>query len=290
MDAKIKSAKSAWVGPRISLETGRVDKIPYLALIPEHTEPCPVVFSVPGYGGNKVWNLSLHYRLAQRGLACISFDPLYHGERGDPRLEQAADPAYGGIYPPETGMDIYFLFLQVIRQCGLDLRTLLDHFGKDPRLDTQRAGVTGHSMGAYASFLALAELPALRAAVPMMGIPTFARRWQDLLDECALSNSAWAAALRQVEPQTAQRTAFVEQIDPADALREVAPRALLVMNGDFDSDQPKHYVLEWLREVRETYAGCPDRLQWKIYPVGHVITPEMEQDTVEWFVQHLADD
>ena len=279
---------TAAISQRLVLETGRVDNIPYLAFVPKRSEPCPLIFSIPGYGGNKSWNLRLHYGLAQRGLACISFDPLFHGERSDPRLEQATDPVYGGIYPPETGMDTYFLFLQVIRQCSLDLQTLLNHFAQDPRLDTQRAGVTGHSMGAYASFLAFAELPALRAAVPMMGIPTFARRWQDLLDECALSNPAWAAALQQVEPQTAQRTAFVKQIDPADPLPRVAPRALLMMNGDFDSDQPKHYTLEWLRTARAAYADSPDRLQWKVYPVGHVITPEMERDAVKWFVQHLA--
>lgn len=273
---------------RIALERGKVDQIPYLALIPERVEPCPLIFSIPGYGGNKSWNLSLHYGLAQQGLACVSFDPLYHGERGDLRLGQAADPVYGGIYPAETGMDIFFLFLQVIRQCSLDVRTLLEYFAQDPRLDVERAGVTGHSMGAYASFLAFAEIPALRAAAPMMGIPTFAHRWQDLLDECALSNPAWAAALQQVEAQTARRTAFVEEIDPAGALRGSAPRALLIMNGDFDSDQPKHYALEWLRTARTAYAASPERLQWKVYPVGHVITPEMERDTIEWFARHLA--
>jgi hypothetical protein len=145
-------------------------------------------------------------------------------------------------------------------------------------------------MGSYASFLAFAENPALRAAVPMMGIPTFARRWLDLLDECAWSNPEWAAVIERAAPQVREHTVYVQSIDPAEALQRIAPRALLAMNGDFDSDQPKHYTLEWLKSVRQTYADYPDHLRWNVYPVGHTVTPQMEQEAVDWFVRHLADE
>jgi hypothetical protein len=32
-------------------------------------------------------------------------------------------------------------------------------------------------MGGYASFLLFAHLPQVRAAVPMIGLPAFTRRW-----------------------------------------------------------------------------------------------------------------
>jgi dienelactone hydrolase len=272
----------------ITLETGQVEGIPILSCIPRQQQPCPVVFFIPGFWGNKTSGLSLAYRLARRGLACLSFDPLYHGDRYDPHTEQAADPAFGGIYPPDTGLDIGVVFFQVIRQCSLDLQTLLAALVNDARLDLRRAGVTGFSLGSYASFLALAEIPALSAAVPMMGIPTFARRWQDLLDECTLSNPTWALALAQVEAQTHHHTTFIQSIDPGERLKQAAPRALLLMNGDFDSDQPKRYTLDWYREARPKYANCPDRLQWNVYPAGHMVTPQMEEDAVEWFARHLT--
>ena len=198
------------------------------------------------------------------------------------------DAAYGGVYPPDSGLDTFLLFYQVIRQSALDVAALLAHSAGDPRLDVQRAGITGMSMGAYASFLAFAEIPALCAAVPMMGVPTFARRWRDLLHECAWSNPAWAAALEDLAPITAGQTAWVASFDPAERIAAAAPRALLIMSGDFDSDQPKYYVLDWLEPIRTAYQAAPARLRWTVYSVGHTVTPQMEADAVDWFSTHLG--
>ena len=109
-------------------------------------------------------------------------------------------------------------------------------------------------MGGYASFLVFANLPQVQAAVPMIGVPSFTRRWLDLLDECAFSNPEWATALDRVTEQTRQRTAFVQEIDPIEKLKDAAPRALLIMNCDFDSDQPKAYAIDCYRELRTRYA------------------------------------
>ncbi len=272
----------------VKLETGAVAGIPILTCIPLRPRLCPLVFAIPGYGGTKTSLISLAYRLAQRGLACVSFDPLYHGERADARQYNAADPALGGIYPPECGMDTYRVFLQVIRQCSMDIQTLLPVFSADARLDVTRAGVTGFSMGAYVTYLALAEFPALKAGVAMMGLPAFLRRWQDLLDECALSNPTWAAAMSKVAAQTAETSAWIRGFDPAARLGEAARPALLAMNGEMDFDQPKYYVLDWLRAVRPAYAACPDNLRWNVYPVAHTLTSQMEGDAVAWFEQHLS--
>jgi pimeloyl-ACP methyl ester carboxylesterase len=229
--------------------------------------------------------LSLGVQLARRGVACISIDPVDHGDRYHPRVKEIANP----VYLPEMGVDMFLQFLRVIRQSAQDVGALLAALEGDPRLDVRRAGVTGHSMGAYASFLAFAEIPALRAAVPMMGIPTFARRWLDLLDECAWSNLEWASVIERNEQRVREHTAYVQSIDPATALAHTAPRALLAMNGDFDSDQPKHYTLDWMRSARPLYAAYPGQLRWNVYPAGHVITPDMERDAVDWFARHLAD-
>jgi pimeloyl-ACP methyl ester carboxylesterase len=268
----------------VRIEMRTIEAIPAMMCIPVRSERSPVAFFIPGYWRTKTDGLSLGFQLGQQGVACVSFDPMYHGDRYDPRVE----PAKEGVYLPEMGLDTFLQFLRVIRQSALDVGTLLNHLANDTRFDVHRAGVCGVSMGSYASFLAFAEIPTLLAAVPMMGIPTFARRWLDLLDECAWSNPEWAAVIERAAPQVREHTAYVQSIDPAEALQKIAPRALLAMNGDFDSDQPKHYTLEWLRSVRHTYADYPDRLRWNVYPVGHTVTPQMEQDAVGWFVRHLA--
>jgi fermentation-respiration switch protein FrsA (DUF1100 family) len=271
----------------ISLGPTVVHDIPVLSLTPDGTQHCPAVFFVPGFGGRKEDGLSLGYRLARRGFFVVSFDPWLHGERYDARLAHAADHDHGGIYPLETGLDTFLLFLRVIHQCLVDVQTLIAHYAADAHVDVDRCGVTGVSMGGYASFLVFANLPQVQAAAPMVGLPAFTRRWLDVLDECAFSNPDWAAALALVAEQTRQHTAFVRGIDPYEKLKAAAPRALLIMNCDFDTDQPKSYSINAYRELLPHYVAAPDNLRLAIYPAGHTVTPQMEQDAADWFSRHL---
>lgn len=271
----------------LRVETQRIGEIPTLLAIPAGAQRCPIVFVVPGYGSGKESCLSLAYRLAERRIACIGFDPIQHGERHDRRLFQAHEPELGGIFPQETGLDIYSNFLRCIRQSSLDIATLMEHFASDPQLDTSRAGVTGHSQGGYTSFLALADIPSLKTAVPMMGLPTFVQRWQDVIDESAWSNLEWGDAIANVAAEVQERSRWIPEIDPATRLPAMPPRPLLIMSGDFDTDQPKFYVLHWLRDLRPVYTEQPDMLQWNIYPVAHVMTDQMLDDAVVWFEKWL---
>ncbi len=272
---------------QLCLETDTVQAIPVLIIAPNGAERCPAIFFISGFDGNKEDGLRLGYQLAQAGFFFISFDAWLHGERYDPRRDHAADPAYGGVYPPESGLDTGMVFFRVIQQCLLDVQTLMDYYARDPRVDTQHSGVTGVWMGGYASFLIYANIPTVQAAVPMIGIPHFSQRWRDLIDECSFSNPSWAAALRQLDGPLREHTAFIAQIDPAERLKQAAPRALLMMNCDFDADQPKLYAVSFYRELQTHYAASAEKLRLSIYPAGHTVTPEMERDAVAWFRQHL---
>ena len=84
-----------------------------------------------------------------------------------------------------------------------------------------------------------------------------------------------------------QHTALIDAIDPTERLRRAAPRALLIINCDFDADQPKLYAITFYRELQAQYAATPEKLRLNIYPAGHTVTPEMECDAVAWFNQHL---
>jgi cephalosporin-C deacetylase-like acetyl esterase len=272
----------------ILLTDDTIGDIPVLTLAPATARGRPLVFFVPGFGGVKAHGLSLGYQLALAGNVVVCIDPWLHGARQQAHLHRAADPQMGGIYPAETGLDTGYLFYQVIQRCCEDVRLLIEHFAADTRVDVSRCGVTGPSMGGCASYAVFAALPQIRAAVPMIGIPHFTQRWLDLLDECAFSTPEWAEALQRVTEQTEQRTSFIRSIDPSKALAVAAPRALLMMNCDFDTDQPKAYAIACYRNLQPAYAAQPDNLRLRIYPAAHVVTPEMERDAVEWFVRHLG--
>ena len=272
--------------PRIMLESTAVAGIPVLTMRPAVSagERCPVVFYIPGFTGVKEHGLALGYQVAQQGCCFVALDPLHHGERRDETLEHAA----AGIdYPPETGLDVGLLFFEIIRQCVFDIATLIPFYAGDPALDSTRCGCTGPSMGGYASFLAFATLPEILAAVPMIGVPCFSRRWSDLLSECSLSNAEWAETLARMQDRTALHSARVAQMDPAPLLAGCAPRALFVMNNDFDTDQPKLYSIETVRSLQPAWADRPERLRLGIYPAAHTVTPQMERDAADWFARFL---
>ena len=92
----------------ILLDTTNIHDIPVLTLTPGEADRCPLIFFVHGFGGSKETGLSLGYQLAQHGFCFVSFDAWLHGERYDMLLEQAALPERGGIYPPDSGLDIFF--------------------------------------------------------------------------------------------------------------------------------------------------------------------------------------
>ncbi len=271
----------------ILLDTATVHSIPVLTLMPDDAEHRPVIFFVHGFGDSKEAGVRLGYQLAQHGFCFISFDAWLHGERFDTWLEQAALPERGGIYPPDSGLDTFLLFYRVIDRCRADVQTLIAHFADDPRLEMSRCGVTGQSLGGYASYSIFATVPQIQVAVPMIGVPSFTRRWLDLLDECAFSNPVWAATLNRVAGHTQKNTSFVATIDPIEQLKIAAPRALLMMNNDFDSDQPKHYAVDCYRQLQASYAPYPGKLKLNIYPAGHSVTPPMERDAADWFTTHL---
>lgn len=281
------SRKATVYMTKIAVETKVIEEIPVLMCIPDSSKPCPIVFYIPGFTAHKHYGLSLAYLLAQKGIACISIDSLYHGERYDARIVDGAQPQYGGIYPRDSGLDIFMIFMRVVEQSSQDVRTLLNALVDDTRIDMNRAGVTGMSMGAWTTFLAFAMIPKLKVAVPMMGIPTFTQRWLDLLDECAWSNPEWKQALSQLTDKTNAHTEYIKHLDPAIALQQCAPRSLLIMNGDFDNDMMKTYTLNWYREAKIAWQAHPHDLRWKVYPVGHTITHQMEHDTVFWFAKHF---
>ena len=272
---------------RINLETYQVGGIPIMTLAHENAEHCPLVFFVHGFTSDKRQGLRIGYELAGRDLFFVGLDAAMHGERFDERLTTAWEPGEDKVYPPKSGLDAFFLMHEIVVQTGLDIDALLDHFDGDGRTDTGRVGVTGFSMGGFATFYIAATSPRVRVAVPMGGIPAFAARWEDVVLE-TLSYRQWAMAMEQARAETAQRTAFMRRIDPFDRMAAFCPRPLMMIHGDRDLDSPKKYSVDLYRTLKPLYSEHPNRLRLNIHDeAGHELTPAMIQDAADWFCEHL---
>jgi dienelactone hydrolase len=177
---------------------------------------------------------------------------------------------------------------------------LVDYLETRPDVDPKRIGIMGISKGGTEAYLAAAVDPRLAAAVPIIGVQGY--RW-------ALDNDRWqprvatflppveaaarADGVRTVDAVFVRR--FYDRVAPGvygefdapSALQLVAPRPLLVINGEADSRTPLPGVQLAVAAARQAYRkhGVEERLGVYIQPdAGHVFTPVAELVMADWFV------
>jgi dienelactone hydrolase len=257
----------------------------------------PVVIQLHGTGGNKEQLRPRLTLLANRGFVAVAIDGRYHGERAGnaPGLSTPYSTAIFDSY--KTGREHPFFYDTV-----LDVRRLIDYLETRPDVDPTRIGLGGFSKGGIETYLAAAVEPRVAAAVAGHGVQSFG--WA--LDHGAWDSRAWtirdAIEATADETKTPVTAAFVRQFydrvapgiyneyDGPAMLPLIAPRPLLVINGDSDPRTPLAGVKESAAAAERAYkaAGAADKFSLKILPnVGHEQTPEYEQAMVEWFARWL---
>jgi dienelactone hydrolase len=257
----------------------------------------PVVIQLHGTNGNKEQLATRLTALANRGFIGVAIDARYHGERrgGSAGL---ATPYTTAIFSAfQTGREHPFFYdtvLEVIR--------LIDYLVTRTDVDAARIGLGGLSKGGIETYLAAAVDTRIAAAVPERGVQSF--KWA--LDHSAWDSRAWtirdALEAAAGEAKTPVTAAFVRkfydrvapgiygEFDAPAMLPLIAPRPLLVLNGDSDPRTPMAGVRESAAAAERAYkaAGAADRFELRVLPnVGHENTPESERAMVEWFVKWL---
>ena len=205
----------------------------------------PVVIVLHGTGGSKEGLIPRLRQLAAKGFIAIAIDGRHHGARasattdGLPAYQSAILRAY------RTGREQPFLFDTV-----WDVMRLIDYLETREDVDPRRIGLTGISKGGMETYLAAAADPRIAVAVPMIGVQSFA--WA--LDHGAWDSRAWT--LREAVVAAAQDAkkgvdaafmrSFYDRVAPGvrdrfdgpAMLPLIAPRPLLVINGDSDPRTP----------------------------------------------------
>jgi dienelactone hydrolase len=257
----------------------------------------PVVIQLHGTGGRKETMLPRLMTLANRGFLAVAIDSGYHGERAGnaPGLETPYTTAIYNAY--KTGREHPFFYDTV-----LDVMRLIDYLETRPDVDPARIGLGGTSKGGIETYLTAAVEPRVAVAVSERGVQSF--KWA--LDHGAWDSRAWtfrealeAAADETKTPVTASFVRqFYDRVAPGiygefDApvmLPLIAPRPLLVINGDSDPRTPMAGVRESAAAAERAYqaAGAADKFMLKVIPnLGHENTPEIETAMVEWFARWL---
>lgn len=257
----------------------------------------PVVIALHGTGGSKQNMLSLCRKLAAKGFIAVAIDGRYHGERangskGSVAYEQAIVRAWkdGGEHP--------FFFDTV-----WDVMRLVDYLQTRDDVDATRIGLIGISKGGIETYLTAAVDSRIAVSVPCIGVQSF--RW-------ALDNNLWQERLGTIpkafetitnEAHLTEANAvfaknFYDRVAPGiysefdgpALLPLIAPRPLLVINGDSDVRTPLPGLKECTDAAQIAYKSqnAEDRFVIRIQEhTGHQVSPDSERAAIDWFIRWL---
>ncbi|WP_240458690.1 S9 family peptidase [Virgibacillus sp. Bac330] len=119
--------------------------------------------------------------LAKKGFYYVSIDCKGHGAR----KQENEYKKFFNVFPPDTGLDTYVHMHEVIEQSAIDIENLIEYFKDKDRIDTSKIGISGFSMGGYASFYISANNPDIKVAIPIAGKPSFTKAWLDTITSTA---------------------------------------------------------------------------------------------------------
>ncbi len=253
----------------------------------------PAVIVLHGTGDSKEGMVPLLEALAGRGFLAVAIDGRYHGERatGPNDYPLAILRAY------RTGREHPFLYDTV-----WDAMRLVDYLETRPDVDRMRIGMMGISKGGMETYLTAAVDPRIAAAVPVIGVQSFG--W-------ALANNAWQARVETIFPAVAGAArdglrpingefvqdfydrvvpGIYDEFDAPAMLPLIAPRPLLVINGDSDALTPLPGVHDSAKAAEEAYrrAGAPEKFRLLVQPdAGHEFTVDAQRVALDWMVKWL---
>jgi len=212
--------------------------------------------------------------LAQRGFVVLAIDAYCFGERNGQGPGGAAEKNGAGEWSASkfnlwVGRTLWGMILR-------DDLMALDYLASRSEVDARRIGVTGMSMGATRSWWLLALDERLRTGVAIACLT----RYQNLIAHGALK----AHGIYYFVP------GLLNHFDTEAVVSLLAPRPVLMMNGDQDTGSPPDgiHAIESVVSRAYTLYGRSGDFQSVVYPgQGHVYTPEMWARTLDWMDARL---
>jgi uncharacterized protein len=239
-----RSARDIAGGRRILLSIEDSEHVPGLLLLPTSRQRVPAALLLHGYSSRKErMSEVIGMSLLRRGIASLAIDLPLHGER-DGEVESLSY---------RNPFELVQRWQLAISEARLGLRFLAEH----PATDGTRLALVGYSLGSFLATIVAAQEPLIRAVILAAGgdLPT---------------RLPFAAIIRAVA-------------DPLRAVRNLAGRPLLMVNGRFDrtvtADQAQR-----LFDV----ASEPKELRW--YAGGHWPPPNEVDAAVVWLESALRAD
>jgi len=143
------------------------------------------------------------------------------------------------------------------------MQRLLDEVCRDPRIDNQRIGMWGVSLGGLATMFWMPLEPRIKAGV-------VAAWFNHRRNKMAVPDPRYSCFLETKEEHAFFRGWLVEFTD-ADAVSLICPRPLLIQTGKQDKIAHWPQVVEEFNAAREHYTklGIAERIEIDLHEGGH---------------------
>jgi dienelactone hydrolase len=264
---------------------------------PKFTGRRPVVIILHGTGGNKEGMQALLTPYAERGFVAVAIDGRYHGERtkagrGSAEYSEAMLRTY------RTGKEHPFLYDTV-----WDIMRLLDYLETRKDIDPKRIGMMGISKGGMETYLAAAVDSRVAVAVPCIGVQSFRwaldnNTWKNRVEtfQAAINGAAKDDGVAEINADFVRKfydrvvPGIYSQFDGPAMLPLIAPRPLLVINGDSDARTPVQGVQECAAAASNAYARAKAADKFVLHlqeKTGHAVNPKARQLALDWFIKWL---
>lgn len=254
----------------VVIEEMQVDGIPliHLAQQEKKNEKLPFIIFEHGFMSVKEKNLHYAFLLAKKGFRVVLPSALYHGER------------QAGF----SELEMNFRFWEIVLRSIDELQIIKDYFENEGMINPEAIGVAGTSMGGLVTLGGLTKYPWIKAAVSLMGMPSFTRFFQSQLAE--LEKNGVTLPLNDEELKL--YTNKIEAVDLSKQPAKLAGRPLLFWHGKEDIVVPFSFTYEFYEEIKPLYAPYPEKLQFMVDEnAGHVVSWDGVLNLVQWFEDYL---
>ncbi|QFT88353.1 esterase [Bacillus sp. THAF10] len=230
------------------------------------SEKKPTVIFIHGFQSVKENNLHYAYLLAEKGFRVILPDCIYHGDRDSGLNSEGMMQA----------------FWEIVIQTIHEIQVLKDYL--DARGLAEDVGVAGTSMGGIVTFGALKRYPWIKAAVSLMGCPSYQEFAQWKIDKVVETGFVLPFSPEQVK-------GYITKLEPYDLAVEahlLDERPLLCWHGKQDNEVPIDPLLTFVNQIKGYYKNVPEHLKVMVDDYAdHKVSRDGVLAAVNWFAMHL---
>jgi fermentation-respiration switch protein FrsA (DUF1100 family) len=234
------------------------------------SNPKPTVIFIHGFQSVKENNLHYAYLLAEKGFRVIMPDCIHHGERDS------------GLKTHEVMQAFWEIVIQTIHEIDIIKNYLMEE-----KLSVEgNIGVAGTSMGGIVTFGALKKYEWIKAAVSLMGCPSYQEFAQWKIEKVVETGFTLPFTEEQLQ-------VYISKLTPYDLSTDLAAaneRPLLCWHGKRDTEVPIKPLLTFVNELKGYYKNKPGNIELIVDDYAeHKVSREGVLATVEWFTAHLLE-